>query len=270
MEIAHTLFANIGNEPILQYTLTNDAGMTLKFLTFGARVQQMRLPNAAGLTPNLTIGFITLQDYLNQPGLFGAAIGPDFHASRTARTGWQNWNWAATTAQTATTVSVTFSLTLSEQADQTPGTQQVAITHTLDQANHWTVAWQIESDVLIHVRPGLNLAFLLTGDPAQTVLHQAFTLDGKKTPLPVADEIVPASTATLADRDWQLALTTDAPGLALSTFPEIDDDQTFNGILGQPHMAVGMRPLPTPEDHPVAVGPGQPFARQSTFTLTAN
>ncbi|MDN6038668.1 MAG: aldose epimerase, partial [Lacticaseibacillus paracasei] len=58
MQLSAKIFAKVGSERITQYSLVNDHQMTLHFLTFGARVQQVRLPNAAGDDPNLLLGFV--------------------------------------------------------------------------------------------------------------------------------------------------------------------------------------------------------------------
>ena len=47
MKLSAKIFAKVGSERITQYTLVNDQQMTLRFLTFGARVQQVRLPNTS-------------------------------------------------------------------------------------------------------------------------------------------------------------------------------------------------------------------------------
>ncbi len=259
MSVESKVFARIQGETITQYSLTNANQMAVRLITFGARVQQLRLPNATGFDPNLIVGFVTLQDYLNQPEPYGALLGPDY--AKRERADWQNWNWDATVEADA----VTLSLTLPESADGRPGTQQLAITHTLDDANHWRQHLVIKSDTPLPIRPAQDLAYTLTGDPARTILHQRLTLAGhSEAPAP---KMTTATEAELADKDWQLALTTDAAGLAVSTFDHIDTTTNFNGIQGHPHAAVGLRPLVTPDDQPLIVDAEHPFEQTTTVTL---
>lgn len=56
MKISSKVFYRLGSENVMQYSLQNDHHMTLNFLTFGARVQQVRLPNRDQFDPNLSIG----------------------------------------------------------------------------------------------------------------------------------------------------------------------------------------------------------------------
>ncbi|MCI1985002.1 MAG: aldose epimerase [Lactobacillus sp.] len=260
MSITTKLFAKIQGEAITQYTLANANHMAVRLLTFGARVQQLRLPNANGADPNLIVGFVTLQDYLNQPEPFGALLGPDY--DHRTRAGWQNWNWDAAIDGDA----VTMSLTLPESADEQPGTQQIQVTHRLSADNQWTQSLSVTTDTPITIRPGWDLAFMLTGDPARSIDHQQLALGAAAATTPTAG-LTPATSATLTDDAWQLALTTDAAGLAVSTFDHIDTTTNFNGILGHPRAAVGLRPLVTPDDQPITVTADRPYTQKTTITL---
>lgn len=273
MHITQKTFGRFGGETITQYSLTNDNDMTLRFLTFGARVQQMRLPNRHGANPNLLLGFVTLEDYLHQPGLFGAAIGPIFGKNaagelHSGRTGWQNWNWAAETVKNKETISITFSLDLPTGADGIAGKQHVAITHTLDNANNWHIDWQIDTDQPVGLRPSLNLPFALTGDPAKTISNEKLTLAGEPIPLAQTKALITTATkATLSAEDWRLTWQTDAAGLALSTLPNIGETNNFSGILGHPHVALTLRPLIDTGDVPYVLPAGEAYKRSTTISL---
>ena len=264
MSIESKLFARIQGETITQYSLTNKNSMAVRLLTFGARVQQLRLPNAAGLDPNLIVGFVSLEDYLKQPEPYGALLGPD--CDQRQRTDWQNWNWEAAVANDA----LTLALTLPEAADGHPGTQKLTITHSLDDDNRWTQHLHVESDAPLLIRPAQDLAFMLTGDPARTVAHQELTIAGQTTA--PTTRLTEATEATLVDADWRLQLATDAAGLAVSTFDHIDTTTNFNGILGHPAATVGLRPLVSTADQPIMVDEAQPYDQVTTITLqsTAN
>lgn len=262
MSVESKIFARIQGETITQYSLINAHHMAVRLLTFGARVQQLRLANQGGADPNLIVGFVTLQDYLNQPEPYGALLGPD--AQTRSRADWQNWNWAATTAAD----SVTLNLILPEEADGRPGTQKLAVTHTLDDHNRWTQRLSIQSDTPIAVRPAQNLAFMLTGDPARTISHEQLTLGGGAATTPTT-QLSAATTATLSDAAWQLQLATDAAGIAVSTYDHIDTTTNFNGIQGHPDAAVGLRPMASADDAPITVDATHPYTQTTTIQLQA-
>lgn len=270
MKITSKVFYRVNDEKIMQYSLQNDHGMTLNFITFGARVQQVRLPNRAGMNPNLTIGFITFQDYAEDSELFGATIGPIAGANgdqplNSGRTGWQNWNWDAETEEAEDHVSVKFSLRLGDGQDGLPGGRTVALVHTLDNRNRWTIDWHIETDTKVQLRPKLNVAYALTGDPAQSVMDQRLRLDAEPVPLPAKTLSTEATMATLTANDWALSINTEGPGLVVDTFAHLNEQNYFNGITGAPHTAVAIRPV-TPL---FTLMPGAPFERRTTVTLHA-
>lgn len=242
MKLSAKIFAKVGSERITQYTLANDQQMTLRFLTFGARVQQVRSPNTTGLDPNLLLGFVTLEDYLHQPGLFGAMTGPLAPDDpKTIPGAWQNWNWAVKTSQTAD-LTITFSLNLPENADGQPGERSLMVTHRLNNDNVWTIDMAVKTTAEIRLHPRLILPWLLTADPAQTMLHAQLTIDHQQSTIKQQPEISPAHRFSLATGDWQLHYATDAPATRIDSFANIGPDNNFNGILGQPHVAIGFSP----------------------------
>lgn len=270
MKITAKDFYRLGAEKVTQYSLQNQHGMTLNFLTFGARVQQVRLPNRDGFDPNLTIGFITFQDYAEDPGLFGAVIGPIQGESAqlpadSGRTGWQNYNWEAQTEQADDHVSVQFTLDVGDGQDGLPGSRHVIIAHTLDDHNRWTVDWHIESDTQVQIRPKLNVAFALTGDPAQSVMDERLRLDAEPVALPTRTLTSEATQATLTAADWALTVTTEAKGLTVDTFADLNEAHYFNGITGAPHAAIAI----TPTTPLFTLMPGSSFERRTVFTLHA-
>jgi hypothetical protein len=69
---------------VYRYTLTNDRGMSVKILSYGAIVNQIDVPDAADKTADVVLGFSTLADYVAQDSppvtanggpYFGESIG---------------------------------------------------------------------------------------------------------------------------------------------------------------------------------------------------
>jgi aldose 1-epimerase len=52
-------------EPVFRYTLSNCRGMSVNILTFGAITQSITVPSRNGVEADVTLGFKTLQDYVN-------------------------------------------------------------------------------------------------------------------------------------------------------------------------------------------------------------
>ncbi|WP_164510002.1 aldose epimerase [Lacticaseibacillus porcinae] len=262
MSIESKLFARLQGETITQYTLKNSHHLALRLITFGARVQQLRLPDQTGADPNLIAGFVTLQDYLQQPEPFGALMGPD--CLHPTRTDWQNWNWEAQIIEN----TVVMQLHLTDGLNDLPGTQTITVTHQLDDDNVWTIHLQVQSDTPIELRPNYNLAFMLTGDPARTIDHQQMTL-GDMTK-PVAATQTTQTHVQLSDDRWTLRYQANGGGLAISTYDHIDESTNFNGILGHPKATVGIRALATDDDQPILVNAAHAFEQTTRIKLQAN
>lgn len=262
MTIEQKLFAKLQGETITQYTLKNAHHLAVRLITFGARVQQLRLPDQTGADPNLIAGFVTLQDYLQQPEPFGALMGPD--CLHPTRADWQNWNWDAQITDDA----VVMQLRLPDGVNALPGTQTITATHRLNDDNVWQITLQVESDTPLAIRPNYNLALMLTGDPATTVDHQQLTL-GHDTAAVQAQHTTQTQ-AQLADERWTLGIETSGAGFAITTFDHIDESTNFNGILGHPNATVGLRPLVTPDDETILVDAAHPFQQITTIKLQAN
>jgi aldose 1-epimerase len=69
---------------VYRYTLTNDRGMSADILTYGGIIQQINVPDAAGRSADVVLGFATLADYVkndsppvtaNGGPYFGESIG---------------------------------------------------------------------------------------------------------------------------------------------------------------------------------------------------
>jgi len=60
---------------VRRFTLTNAAGMIAKVTEYGATLTELHVPDRAGKTANVTLGFDNLKQYLGRHPAFGATIG---------------------------------------------------------------------------------------------------------------------------------------------------------------------------------------------------
>lgn len=57
------------------YRLTNEAGMAVNVLTYGAVLHTIEVPDRAGAIQNVALGLPTLDDYVDRSPYFGAVVG---------------------------------------------------------------------------------------------------------------------------------------------------------------------------------------------------
>ncbi|MGV9799368.1 aldose epimerase family protein [Mycobacterium sp. NPDC003449] len=72
-------FGQVGTAPVDRYTLDSGNGMRVRILSYGGTIQSIEVPDRDGQAGNVTLGFPTLEGYLNNTGdaktYFGAIIG---------------------------------------------------------------------------------------------------------------------------------------------------------------------------------------------------
>lgn len=71
--------ATFGNMPdgtrVTQYTLTNDSGMVVKLIDYGAIVTELWAPDRDGKMDDIVLGYDNLEDYIAVTPYFGAIVG---------------------------------------------------------------------------------------------------------------------------------------------------------------------------------------------------
>ena len=62
-------------QPVEIYTMTNDHGLRVRFLSYGGVITEIYVPDRTGRLDNIALGLRTLQEYETLPGHFGAITG---------------------------------------------------------------------------------------------------------------------------------------------------------------------------------------------------
>ena len=156
--------------PIEQYTLTNESGVTLKVITYGAIITELRVPDRSGAFGDIVLGFDKLEPYETKSPYFGAAIGRV--GNRIARgrftldgktyslainnapnhlhgglRGFDKVVWKAEEAKGPNGApGVTFRYTSADGEEGYPGTLSVTMTYVLTNANELVLHYQATTD----------------------------------------------------------------------------------------------------------------------------
>lgn len=155
MKITKSLFGkSIKDEDIHLFTLSNDYGMTVKITNYGGTITSILVPDKNGNIGEVTLGYDTLDKYLENPNFFGCIVGR--YANRIAGgrfelngqeyqlavnngpnhlhggpTGFHTTLWQAKTAKYANKVSLILSHTSPDGHEGFPGNLSCEVTYTL-------------------------------------------------------------------------------------------------------------------------------------------
>lgn len=75
MKILDRVFGNYNGKKVMEYTLTNDSGMTVSCLNYGCVITKIIVPDRNGIFENVVLGFDEFEDYLEFSPYFGAVVG---------------------------------------------------------------------------------------------------------------------------------------------------------------------------------------------------
>jgi aldose 1-epimerase len=67
--------ATQGGQAVELFSLTNDHGLRVRFLSYGGIITEIEVPDRTGRLDNIALGLRNLRDYETLPGHFGAITG---------------------------------------------------------------------------------------------------------------------------------------------------------------------------------------------------
>jgi aldose 1-epimerase len=75
MDVIKKPFGEMYGKVVESYTLKNDSGMEMTFITFGGAITKIVTPDKNGVLENIVLGFDTLEQYVQHVHYYGALIG---------------------------------------------------------------------------------------------------------------------------------------------------------------------------------------------------
>ena len=205
-------------DSISSYKLKNQKGMEVDIITYGGIITDLKVPNKAGTSENVVIGFNSLEQYQKDNPYFGALIGR--FGNRIAKgkftldgkeyvlatnnapnalhggpEGFHRVVWTAEEAKGGDVASLKLKYVAKDMEEGYPGNLTVFVTYTLNNDNELEVLYEATTDKKTVVNLTQHSYFNLSADFKKPILDQVITIDADKL-VPVDANLIPTGQLT--------------------------------------------------------------------------
>lgn len=205
--------------PVLVWTLANAAGVRVRVIDYGAAIMSIEVPDREGRMADVALGFDTLDGYVNSRGCLGAVVGRfanrialgrfsiegaeyqlrprgGVHHLHGGPEGFDRRVWRGDWVTPGQ--SVRFSRRSPDGEEGYPGTCDVAVTYSLDDAASLTVHYAATTDAPTPVNLSQHVYVNLAGHDAGTIVDHELTLSASHF-TPVDDTLIPIGEVRTVD-----------------------------------------------------------------------
>ncbi|MFV5694417.1 aldose epimerase family protein [Flavobacterium sp. LB3P122] len=205
-------------EQVDRYTLKNQKGMEVNIITYGGIISSLKVPNKAGVSEEVVIGFNSLEQYMKPNPYFGALIGR--YGNRIAKgkftldgkeyslainnepnalhggpEGFHRVVWTADEAKGGDSASLKLKYVSKDMEEGYPGNLTVFVTYTLKNDNSLDVLYEATTDKKTIVNLTQHSYFNLSADFSKPILNDEITIDADKL-VPVDATLIPTGKLT--------------------------------------------------------------------------
>ena len=169
-EAKRSTFGKMGDGPAVEaVTLTNGRGVSTRIIALGAAIQSLTMPDKAGKTADVQIGYDTIDGYLTKPEFFGATVGrvanriakgrfrldgktyttPINNGPNSLHGGTKGFDkvlWDVVDVKSGPVASVTLRYVSPDGDMGYPGTLTTTATYALDEKNQLTIEYRATTD----------------------------------------------------------------------------------------------------------------------------
>lgn len=197
-----------------QFILKNSHGMTAKVMTWGATLISLRMPDRKGIIKEVTLGYDSLQEYLDSHFYFGATIGR--FANRIAggifeldgvryslarnenglnhlhggNKGFDKVLWQAEAFDEPHSSGVKLSYLSPDGEEGYPGNLMVKVTYSLNEDNELKIEYRADTDKATIVNLTNHTYWNLAGAGSGTIKNHKLTLNSIAY-IPVDNNLIP-------------------------------------------------------------------------------
>lgn len=199
--------------PVREYTLSDDRGLSVSAIDYGAILTDVRVPDREGKVESVVLRFPDLAGYIAHRDLYlGAQVGRTagrIDGARFTLNGtvfelpandggnclhgngeFSTARWAAETEETEASVSVTFRYTSPDGSNGYPGEVRAEVAYVLDREGNFRILQRGISDRDTLYDPTNHTYFNLSGDGKRDLLSQTLIADADRV-MELRDDLIP-------------------------------------------------------------------------------
>lgn len=205
-------------QKVATYTLKNQKGMEVSIMTYGGIITSLKVPNKAGVSEEVVLGFNNLEQYTKANPYFGALIGR--YGNRIAKgkftldekeyqlatnngvnalhggpEGFHRVIWTAEEAKGGDNAVLKLKYISKDMEEGYPGNLTVFVTYSLNNDNSLEVLYEATTDKKTVVNLTQHSYFNLSGDFSKPILDDEITIDADKL-VPVDADLIPTGKLT--------------------------------------------------------------------------
>ncbi len=177
--------------PVETVTLSNASGVSARVLTYGATLQSLTAPDRDGVLSDITLGYDAASDYAERPNYYGVTVGRfanrigggtfELDGQRYQLTqndeanslhggveGFDKRNWRIISVESGPVARLVLALTSPAGDQGYPGTLEVQVTYTLNDAGDLGILYEATSDAPTVVNMTNHALFNLAGQDAHS------------------------------------------------------------------------------------------------------
>jgi aldose 1-epimerase len=208
-------WGTVDGQPVYLWTLTNDRGMVVKITNYGGIIQSVIVPDKRGRPANVTLGFATLEEYVESgnPAYFGNITGR--YANRIAlgqftldgvdyqlatnnppnhlhggNVGFDKRVWAGSEVTGPDSVGLVLHYVSPAGEENYPGTLDTTVTYTLTNENEIRMDYHATTDAPTIVNLTNHAYWNLEGEGTGSAEDHVLRLNAD-TYLPVDETLIP-------------------------------------------------------------------------------
>jgi aldose 1-epimerase len=201
--ISKAPYGKVGAENVELYTLKNANGLVMKVATYGAIITELHVPDKAGKSADIVLGFDTLDGYVQGNPYFGATVGRVANRIRNAKfklegkeytlaannkphhlhggdKGWDKVVWAAEASETSDGPQIRLTYVSKDGDEGYPGTVTARATYTLTNKNELRVDMEATTDKATLVNMAHHTYWNLAGHDSGSIADHELTLFADK------------------------------------------------------------------------------------------